>query len=208
MNILVTGGAGFIGSHTCVSLLETGHSVIIADNFSNSNIEIIEKIKKITGKEVILYNVDLTDREKTSDIFVENNIDGVIHFAGLKSVGESIQKPLEYYRNNLESTLNLLEMCQKHKVNKFIFSSSATVYGNNQVPFEETMGLLPTTNPYGETKSMIERILIDFAKSEPDISISILRYFNPVGAHKSGLIGEAPSGIPNNLMPYITQVAK
>lgn len=208
MNILVTGGAGFIGSHTCVSLLETGHSVIIADNFSNSNIEIIEKIKKITGKEVILYNVDLTDREKTSDIFVENNIDGVIHFAGLKSVGESIQKPLEYYRNNLESTLNLLEMCQKHKVNKFIFSSSATVYGNNQVPFEETMGLLPTTNPYGETKSMIERILIDFAKSVPEFSVSILRYFNPVGAHKSGLIGESPSGIPNNLMPYITQVAK
>lgn len=208
MNILVTGGAGFIGSHTCVSLLETGHSVIIADNFSNSNIKIIEKIKKITGKEVILYNVDLTDREKTSDIFVENNIDGVIHFAGLKSVGESIQKPLEYYRNNLESTLNLLEMCQKYKVNKFIFSSSATVYGNNQVPFEETMKLLPTTNPYGETKSMIERILIDFAKSVPEFSVSILRYFNPVGAHKSGLIGESPSGIPNNLMPYITQVAK
>ena len=208
MNILVTGGAGFIGSHTCVSLLETGQSVIIADKFSNSNIEIIEKIKKITGKEVILYKVDLTDREKTSGIFVENDIDGVIHFAGLKSVGESIQKPLEYYRNNLESTLNLLEMCQKHKVNKFIFSSSATVYGNNQVPFEETMGLLPTTNPYGETKSMIERILIDFAKSVPEFSVSILRYFNPVGAHKSGLIGESPSGIPNNLMPYITQVAK
>lgn len=208
MNILVTGGAGFIGSHTCVSLLETGHSVIIADNFSNSNIEIVENIKKITDQEVILYNVDLTDREKTARIFAENRIDGVIHFAGLKSVGESIQKPLEYYRNNLETTLNLLEMCQKHKVNKFIFSSSATVYGNNQIPFEETMELLPTTNPYGETKSMIERILIDFAKSEPNFSVSILRYFNPVGAHKSGLIGEAPSGIPNNLMPYITQVAK
>lgn len=208
MNILVTGGAGFIGSHTCVSLLETGHSVIIADNFCNSDIKVVENIKKITDKDVILYNVDLTDKEKTARIFSENSIDGVIHFAGLKSVGESIQKPLEYYRNNLETTLNLLEMCQKYKVIKFIFSSSATVYGNNQIPFEETMELLPTTNPYGETKSMIERILIDFAKSEPDISISILRYFNPVGAHKSGLIGEAPSGIPNNLMPYITQVAK
>lgn len=208
MNILVTGGAGFIGSHTCVSLLETGHSVIIADNFCNSDIKVVENIKKITDKDVILYNVDLTDKEKTARIFSENSIDGVIHFAGLKSVGESIQKPLEYYRNNLETTLNLLEMCQKYKVIKFIFSSSATVYGNNHVPFEETMGLLPTTNPYGETKSMIERILIDFAKSVPEFSVSILRYFNPVGAHKSGLIGESPSGIPNNLMPYITQVAK
>lgn len=208
MNILVTGGAGFIGSHTCVSLLESGHSVVVVDNLCNSNIETINKIKKISNKDVVFYNYDLTDRDKISSIFSENKIDGVIHFAALKSVGESIQMPLEYYNNNLVSTLVVLEMCRKYNVNKFIFSSSATVYGNNIVPFVEDMNLLPTTNPYGETKVMIERIIIDFAKSAPEFAVTILRYFNPVGAHESGLIGELPNGIPNNLMPYITQVAK
>ena len=173
MNILVTGGAGYIGSHTCVSLLEEGHNVIIVDK-----------------------------------IFANHKIDGVIHFAGLKAVGESVKKPLNYYYNNLLSTIVLSKLCDKYNVNKFVFSSSATVYGENEVPFVETMTLLPTTNPYGETKAMSERILIDVAKANPKFSVSLLRYFNPVGAHESGLIGELPNGIPNNLMPYVTQVAK
>ena len=207
MNILVTGGAGYIGSHTCVELLNNNHSVIIADNLCNSKIESIEKIKQITNKDVIFYPVDVTDEQAVESIFSSCQIDGVIHFAGLKAVGESVSKPLEYYYNNIVSTIILSKACIKHNVNKFVFSSSATVYGENKVPFVETMDLFPTTNPYGETKAISERILMDVAKANPNFSVSLLRYFNPVGAHESGLIGEAPSGIPNNLMPYITQVA-
>ena len=207
MNILVTGGAGYIGSHTCVELLNNNHSVIIADNLCNSKIESIEKIKQITNKDVIFYPVDVTDEQAVESIFSSYQIDGVIHFAGLKAVGESVEKPLEYYYNNIVSTIILSKACIKYNVNKFVFSSSATVYGENKVPFVETMDLLPTTNPYGETKAISERILMDVAKANPNFSVSLLRYFNPVGAHESGLIGEAPTGIPNNLMPYVTQVA-
>lgn len=208
MNILVTGGAGYIGSHTCVALIESGHTVIIADDLCNSKAETIDKIKQITNKEVTFYKIDVTDEEVLNIIFATNKIDGVIHFAGFKSVGESVEKPLEYYCNNLTSTIVLSKLCKEYNVSKFVFSSSATVYGDNKVPFVETMELLPTTNPYGETKAMSERILTDIAKANPDFSVAILRYFNPVGAHESGLIGEAPNGIPNNLMPYITKVAK
>ena len=208
MNILVTGGAGYIGSHTCIKLLEAGYKVIIADNLSNSSIEVIDKIRQITNMDVIFYKVDVTDEKETIKIFEENKIDGIIHFAGLKAVGESVEKPLEYYYNNILSTLVLCRLCKKYNVNKFVFSSSATVYGNNTIPFVETMDLLPTTNPYGETKAMNERILTDVAKANPDFKVTLLRYFNPIGAHESGLIGEVPNGIPNNLMPYITQVAK
>lgn len=207
MNILVTGGAGYIGSHTCVELLNNNHSVIIADNLCNSKMKTINKIKQITNKDVLFYQVDVTDRQAVESIFSSHQIDGVIHFAGLKAVGESVEKPLEYYYNNIVSTIILSKACIKYNVNKFVFSSSATVYGENKVPFVETMDLLPTTNPYGETKAISERILMDVAKVHPNFSISLLRYFNPVGAHESGLIGEAPTGIPNNLMPYITQVA-
>lgn len=208
MNILVAGGAGYIGSHTCIVLLEAGYEVIIADNLSNSSAEVIDKIQKISGKQIKFYKVDLTDENATEKIFTENNIEGIIHFAGFKAVGESVEKPLEYYYNNLLSTIVLCKLCEKYNVNKFVFSSSATVYGNNTVPFVETMDLLPTTNPYGETKVMNERILTDTAKANTEFSVTLLRYFNPIGAHESGLIGEVPSGIPNNLMPYITQVAK
>lgn len=208
MNILVTGGAGYIGSHTCIALLKAGYSVIVADNLCNSRRETIEKIVEITNKEVTFYEIDVTDTEAVEIVFRNHNIDGVIHFAGLKAVGESVKRPINYYYNNLVSTMVLANACLKHGVKRFVFSSSATVYGNNRVPFVETMELLPTTNPYGETKAMSERILTDIAKANPDFSVSILRYFNPVGAHESGLIGEAPNGIPNNLMPYVTQVAK
>lgn len=208
MNILVTGGAGFIGSHTCIALLEAGHSVIIADNLCNSKADTIDKVKQITNKEVTFYQIDVTDEQAIDTIFSKYDIGGVIHFAGLKAVGESVEKPLAYYYNNIVSTMILAKACLKYDVNKFVFSSSATVYGDNQVPFEETMNLLPTTNPYGETKAMSERILTDIANANPAFSVSILRYFNPVGAHESGQIGEAPNGIPNNLMPYVTQVAK
>lgn len=208
MNIVVTGGAGYIGSHTCVELLNNNHTVIVADNLCNSKAETIDKIKQITNKDLTFYQIDVTNKAAVESIFANNKIDGVIHFAGLKAVGESIEKPLEYYYNNLLSTMVLSKMCKKYNVNKFVFSSSATVYGDNQVPFVETMELLPTTNPYGETKAISERILTDIAKANPDFSVALLRYFNPVGAHESGLIGEAPNGIPNNLMPYVTQVAK
>ncbi|AUD14480.1 MULTISPECIES: UDP-glucose 4-epimerase GalE [unclassified Planococcus (in: firmicutes)] len=208
MNILVTGGAGYIGSHTCVALLDAGHSVIIADNLSNSKKETIKTISKITSKEVLFYEIDVTNEKLVEEVFISHDIDGVIHFAGYKAVGESVMKPFEYYHNNLVSTMVLANACQKFQIKKFVFSSSATVYGENSVPFIETMNLLPTTNPYGETKAMSERILSDIANANPSISLSILRYFNPVGAHESGLIGESPNGIPNNLMPYITQVAK
>ncbi|MGV8983428.1 UDP-glucose 4-epimerase GalE [Clostridium sp.] len=208
MNILVTGGAGYIGSHTCVALLKAGHTVIVADNLCNSKVETIDKIKKISNKEVTFYKVDIIDEEALDTIFSKHSIDGVIHFAGLKAVGESVEKPLEYYYNNLVSTMVLVKVCKKYGVKKIVFSSSATVYGDNESPFVETMTLLPTTNPYGETKAMIERILTDVAKVNPDLSVALLRYFNPVGAHACGLIGESPNGIPNNLMPYITKVAK
>lgn len=207
MNILVTGGAGYIGSHTCVELLKNDHSVIIVDNLINSKVEIINKIKKISGKDVIFYELDITDGQKVEDLFKKHKIDGVIHFAGLKAVGESVLKPLEYYYNNLVSTMVLSKMCIKHKVNKFIFSSSATVYGDQPSPLKEELELKKTTNPYGETKAMSERILIDTANVNSGFSVSLLRYFNPVGAHESGLIGENPNGIPNNLMPFITKVA-
>ena len=168
----------------------------------------INKVKQITNKEIIFYEIDVTDEEAVNTIFSNHDLDGVIHFAGLKAVGESVEQPLAYYYNNIVSTMILAKACIKYGVNRFVFSSSATVYGDNQVPFVETMDLLPTTNPYGETKAMSERILTDIAKANPTFSVSILRYFNPVGAHESGLIGEAPNGIPNNLMPYVTQVAK
>lgn len=208
MKILVTGGAGYIGSHTCVSLLNTGHTVVVADNLSNSQFDTIEKIELITKKKIIFYQIDLTQKQAVEKIFVEHQIDGVIHFAGFKAVGESVAKPLEYYRNNIVSTINIAEICQKYNVRKLIFSSSATVYGENKVPFTENMSLRPTTNPYGETKAICERILADMAKVNKSLSLVILRYFNPVGAHESGLIGEVPTGTPNNLMPYINQVAK
>jgi UDP-glucose 4-epimerase len=208
MNILVTGGVGYIGSHTCVELLNAGHSVIIVDNLCNSKEETINLIKQITNKDVIFYQTDVTDEEALDSIFSFNQIDGVIHFAGLKAVGESVEKPLQYYYNNIVSTMIVAKCCIKYGVNKIVFSSSATVYGENTVPFVETMNLLPTTNPYGEAKAISERILSDIAKANPEFSVSILRYFNPVGAHESGLIGESPNGIPNNLMPYISQVAK
>jgi len=208
MNILVTGGAGYIGSHTCVSLLEAGHTVTVADNLCNSKAKNIDKVKHITNKEITFYQIDVTDEAAVDIVFATNSIDGVIHFAGLKAVGESMSQPLAYYYNNLVSTMVLAKACQKYGVKRFVFSSSATVYGENEVPFVETMKLLPTTNPYGETKAMSERILTDIVKANLDWSVALLRYFNPVGAHESGLIGEAPTGIPNNLMPYITQVAK
>lgn len=207
MNILVTGGAGYIGSHTCVALLKEGHTVIVADNLYNSNIEVLDKIKHITNKEVVFYNIDVTKEEHLETIFLNHSIHGVIHFAGYKAVGESVQKPLEYYYNNLVSTMVLSNACKKYKVKRFIFSSSATVYGENIIPFKEEMELLSTTNPYGATKSMCERILTDIANATDDFSVTLLRYFNPIGAHPSGLLGEAPNGIPNNLMPYITKVA-
>ena len=208
MNVLLAGGAGYIGSHTCVELIEAGHSVVVADNFSNSCPEAIKRVEKITGAQIPLYEADVCDAAAVEKIFSENKIDAVIHFAGLKAVGESCEKPLLYYRNNIDSTLTLLETMRKFDVNNFIFSSSATVYGTPKiVPLVETMPTGSPTNPYGWTKLMMEQILTDTANANPDMSIVILRYFDPIGAHKSGLIGEDPNGIPNNLMPYITQVA-
>lgn len=208
MKILVTGGLGFIGSHTCVELVEKNHEVIIVDNLYNSKEEVIEKLEKITGKKLKLYKYDLKNKEKLDEIFRENEIDAVIHFAGYKAVGESVKKPLMYYSNNLETTINLLEVMEKYNVKKLVFSSSATVYGDPGNPkYVEEMGRGETTNPYGTTKAMIEKILEDLYASDNSWDISILRYFNPVGAHSSGLIGEEPNGIPNNLMPYVMKVA-
>ena len=208
MNILVAGGAGFIGSHTCVSLIEAGHSVVVADNLFNSKASAIDRIAEITGARPKFYECDVTNAASVEKIFAENALDGVIHFAGYKAVGESVDKPLMYYRNNLGSTVTLADACLRHGVKRFVFSSSATVYGDNKPPFVEGMELMPTTNPYGETKVISERILTDTAKANPEFCVSLLRYFNPVGAHQSGLIGEEPNGVPNNLMPYITKVAK
>ncbi|GKX31513.1 UDP-glucose 4-epimerase [Vallitalea longa] len=207
MNILVTGGAGYIGSHTVVQLLENGYEVIIVDNFSNSKPESLKRVKEITGKEFKFYEVDLLDREALDKVFDENKIDSVIHFAGLKAVGESVSIPLNYYHNNITGTLILCELMKKHNVKNMVFSSSATVYGMNNIsPLTEDLPL-STTNPYGSTKLMIEQILSDLYVSDNEWSIALLRYFNPIGAHISGRIGEDPNGIPNNLMPYITQVA-
>lgn len=210
--ILVTGGAGFIGSHTAVELLNAGHDlgvddIVIMDNFSNSKPEALNRIRKITGKDLKFYEADMLDLEATEKIFAENDIDAVIHFAGLKAVGESVAKPVEYYHNNITGTLNLIRAMRKYGCKKMVFSSSATVYGPvNKAPYTEDM---PTsaTNPYGYTKVMIEQILRDVCKADSEWSVSLLRYFNPIGAHKSGLIGEDPNDIPNNLMPYICQVA-
>ena len=208
MKILVTGGLGFIGSHTVVELAKKNHEVIIVDNLYNSKEEVIEKLEKITGIRFKLYKYDLLEKEKLEEIFEENEIDAVIHFAGYKAVGESVKKPLMYYSNNLGSTINLLEVMQKYNVKKLVFSSSATVYGDPGNPkYVEEMGRGETTNPYGTTKAMIEKILEDLYASDNSWDISILRYFNPVGAHESGLIGEEPNGIPNNLMPYVMKVA-
>jgi len=207
MNVLVTGGAGYIGSHTCVQLLNSGYTVVVVDNLSNSSEESLNRVKKITGKDLKFYKADLIDKEKLDKIFEENKFDAVIHFAGLKAVGESCEKPLLYYQNNLISTLTLCEVMAAHGVKKLVFSSSATVYGKpHKVPITENFPL-SCTNPYGQTKLMIEYILKDIAKADPEWDIALLRYFNPVGAHESGLIGEDPKGIPNNLMPYISQVA-
>ncbi|MDO4953415.1 MAG: UDP-glucose 4-epimerase GalE [Synergistaceae bacterium] len=208
MKILVTGGAGFIGSHTVAALQQAGYDVVIADNFSNSKPAVLENIRKITGRDFKFYETDVTDTASVEKIFAENKIDGIIHFAGFKAVGESVELPLKYYSNNLQSTVVLADACIKHGCNKFVFSSSATVYGDNDIPFAETMPLKKTTNPYGETKAINERILTDTANANKGFNVALLRYFNPVGAHESGLIGEDPQGIPNNLMPYIARVAK
>ena len=207
MKILVTGGTGYIGSHTCVELLNNGYEIVVIDNFSNSKKEVVDKIKKITNKDFVFYEGDVADKKLLSKIFTENKIDAVIHFAGFKAVGESVAKPLMYYHNNLESTINLLEVMSEFNVKKIAFSSSATVYGKpDSLPIREDFKL-STTNPYGSTKLMIEMILNDLYKSDNEWSIAILRYFNPIGAHESGLIGENPNDIPNNLMPYIMKVA-
>lgn len=208
MSVLVTGGAGYIGSHTVVELLNRGEEIVIVDNFSNSKPEMLEKIKEITNKDFKFYEVDLLDKENLDKVFAENpEIDSVIHFAGLKAVGESVAKPIEYYHNNITGTLILLDVMRKYGCKKIVFSSSATVYGNPKtVPIKEDFPL-STTNPYGSTKLMIEQILNDVYISDDTWSIILLRYFNPIGAHESGIIGENPNGIPNNLMPYINQVA-
>ncbi|MDD4532191.1 MAG: UDP-glucose 4-epimerase GalE [Bacilli bacterium] len=206
--VLVTGGMGYIGSHTVISLVEKGYTPIIIDNLSNSSVKVLTRLEKITGSKIKFYQGDCTKENDIELPFSENKIDAVIHFAALKAVGESVQKPLEYYKNNLLSTLNVLSAMTKHHVKNFIFSSSATVYGvPKHVPLVETDPVGSATNPYGETKIMIERILHDYAHIHPEANIGILRYFNPIGAHKSGLIGESPNGVPNNLMPYLTQVA-
>lgn len=207
MKILVTGGTGYIGSHTCVELLNAGYEIVVIDNLSNSKIEVVDKIKEITSKDFKFYEGDCCDKNILNKIFEENEICAVIHFAGFKAVGESVLKPLKYYRNNLDSTITLLEVMNEFNVKKIVFSSSATVYGKPEtLPIKEDFPL-STTNPYGTTKLMIEDILRDIYKSDNNWSIAILRYFNPIGAHKSGLIGENPNDIPNNLMPYIVKVA-
>jgi len=208
MTILVTGGAGYIGSHTCVELLNAGYSVVVLDNLVNSNRESLERVQQITGKEVAFYQADLLNKSSVDAIFDAHSIDGVIHFAGLKAVGESVEKPLEYYNNNLTGTLNLCASMREHGVKNLIFSSSATVYGESDVvPVTERCEKKRPTNPYGMTKWMLEEILIDLHTGDPDWNVILLRYFNPIGAHESGLIGEDPNGIPNNLVPYIAQVA-
>ena len=208
MTILVTGGAGYIGSHTCVELLNAGYDVVIIDNLYNSNQKAVDRIEEITGKKVKFYEEDLTDRAAVKRVFDENTIDAVIHFAGLKAVGESVHKPIEYYRTNIGSTLNLTDEMRAHGCKNIIFSSSATVYGDPaEIPITENCPKGTCTNPYGWTKWMQEQILTDIHTADPEWNVILLRYFNPIGAHKSGLIGEDPKGIPNNLLPYVAQVA-
>ncbi len=209
MNILVTGGTGYIGSHTVVELLNQGHAVSIVDNLINSSEKVIERIQTIAGKAVTFHNLDLCNRAATNDLFNKKTFDAVVHFAGLKAVGESVEKPLDYYHNNILSTLNLLQAMNSHSVKKLVFSSSATVYGNpGTVEYSETLPIgRNISNPYGQTKFMIEQIIRDMCIAQPDFEASLLRYFNPIGAHESGTIGEDPLGIPNNLMPFIAQVA-
>lgn len=207
MTVLVTGGAGYIGSHTVLKLIEAGYKTIVADNLSNSSAESLKRIEKITGKHIPFYNIDLTRLSSTESIFREHRVHSVIHFAGFKAVGESVEKPLQYYRNNIDSTLVLCNLMIKYGVRNLVFSSSATVYGNPEtVPITEDFPL-SATNPYGRTKLFIEYMLKDLQLAEPSMNIALLRYFNPAGAHKSGLIGEDPNDIPNNLLPYISQVA-
>ena len=208
MAILVTGGAGFIGSHTCVELQESGYDVVVLDNLCNSSEKSLERVEAITGKKVTFYKGDILDRDILGRIFEKEDIECCIHFAGLKAVGESVQKPWEYYYNNISGTLTLVDEMRKHGVKNIIFSSSATVYGDPaQIPITEECPKGQCTNPYGWTKSMLEQILSDIQKADPEWNVVLLRYFNPIGAHPSGLMGENPNGIPNNLMPYITQVA-
>ena len=208
MKILVTGGAGFIGSHTCVELLNAGYEIVIVDNLYNSSEKSLDRVKELTGKDFAFYPYDIRDKENMRKVFEEHKIDACIHFAGLKAVGESVRKPLEYYDNNIGGTLALCEVMREYNCKKIVFSSSATVYGSSNIsPLKEDMKTGGTTNPYGTTKYMIEIILEDFHKGDNDWAVTLLRYFNPIGAHKSGRIGENPNGIPNNLMPYITQVA-
>lgn len=206
-NILVTGGAGYIGSHTCVELINSGYNVIIVDNFINSTLEAIKRIEKVTGKKIQFYKCDIRDKKSLENIFSSNSIDAVIHFAGLKAVGESCVFPLKYYNNNIYGLIVLCEVMEKFDVRNLVFSSSATVYGDNPTPYNESMSLGAITNPYGRTKCIIEQILSDLSGSNKMWSMAILRYFNPIGAHESGEIGEDPQGIPNNLMPYILKVA-
>ncbi len=208
MKVLLTGGAGFIGSHTCVEICQAGHEAVIVDNYVNSSPEAVARVERIVGHPVAHYEADVRDADALDRIFRENAFDAVIHFAGLKAVGESVSQPLRYYRNNLDSTLTLMEVMQAHGVKRMVFSSSATVYGNQPVvPYREDMPSLGCTNPYGWTKFMIEKILEGQQTADPEWSVVLLRYFNPIGAHPSGLIGEDPSGIPNNLMPYIAKVS-
>ncbi|MDO4614143.1 MAG: UDP-glucose 4-epimerase GalE [Lachnospiraceae bacterium] len=208
MTILVTGGAGFIGSHTCIALMEAGYDVVIADNLYNAKAMVVDRIEKIAGKRPKFYEIDVRNREALTALFEQESIDAVIHFAGYKAVGESTRKPLEYYENNLNSTFVLCDVMRNHGCKKIVFSSSATVYGDPaEIPITENCPLGETTNPYGATKSMQERILTDLTKSDPEWKVMLLRYFNPIGAHESGLIGEDPKGIPNNLLPYVAQVA-
>ena len=208
MAILVTGGAGYIGSHTVVELQTAGYDVVVLDNLSNSSEKSLQRVEKITGKPVTFYKADILDRDALNAVFEKESIDSCIHFAGLKAVGESVQKPWEYYENNIAGTLTLVDVMRKHGVKNIIFSSSATVYGDPAfVPITEECPKGQCTNPYGWTKSMLEQILMDIQKADPEWNVVLLRYFNPIGAHKSGMIGENPNGIPNNLMPYITQVA-
>ncbi|MCC0701451.1 UDP-glucose 4-epimerase GalE [Clostridioides sp. ES-S-0049-02] len=207
MAVLVAGGAGYIGSHTAIELLESGYEVVIVDNLSNSNSIVVDRIRELSGKQVKFYNIDITNKNEMHTVFKENNIESIIHFAALKAVGESVEKPIEYYSNNLISTLNLFELMREYGVKKFVFSSSATVYGDpHTCPILEDFPL-SVTNPYGRTKLMIEQMLVDISKADESLDIALLRYFNPVGAHKSGRIGEEPNGIPSNLMPYITKIA-
>ena len=208
MKVLLSGGAGYIGSHTAIELRSAGHDVVIVDNFSNSKPEVLRRLEKITGASFAFHSADVCDKAAMDKIFAEEKPEAIIHFAGYKAVGESVEKPLEYYRNNLDSTLTLLELMRKYGVHNIVFSSSATVYGApDSVPINESAAVGRCTNPYGWTKYMIEIILKDACRADPQLSAVLLRYFNPIGAHESGLIGEDPQGIPNNLMPYITQVA-